>query len=190
MGSVTSSKDLLMLLLYAKGHRGEQCEPIVGRTRLVKMVFLFDKELRRTFNLDKVVPESVIPEFEPYHYGPFSAQVYTDAEFLVEMGFVSVRDTEEVDVLPEELDEYEHWQAGGTDQTDEPTIEEVFALTQLGGEFVSEGEAGVLSAEQWAALDRFKAVCTATPLRTFLRYIYTKYPDYTTRSKIREQVLG
>jgi hypothetical protein len=179
-----------MLLLYAKGHRDEICEPIVGRTRLVKMVFLFDREVRRTFNLDKIIPDSVIPQFEPYHYGPFSAQVYTDAEFLVDMGFVVVRDSEEGDLLAEEVDEYDYWQAGAGEVTDdEPTNEEVFSLTDLGREFVAVGEAGELSNDQWAALHRFKAVCTATPLRTFLRYVYTKYPDYTTESKIRDQVL-
>ena len=28
MAKISSSKDVLMLLLYAKGQRGEQCEPI------------------------------------------------------------------------------------------------------------------------------------------------------------------
>ena len=88
MDKVVSSKDFLMLLLYAKGHK-KQFEPIRGRTRIMKMVFLFDKEVRKKFNLDKVIPNNVLPDFTPYDYGPFSSKVFDDLEFLVELGFSS-----------------------------------------------------------------------------------------------------
>ena len=51
MSKIRNCKDLLMALLYAKGHTGKQCEPIIGKTRLMKMVFLFDEEIRPKFNL-------------------------------------------------------------------------------------------------------------------------------------------
>ena len=68
--------------------------------------------------------------------------------------------------------------------------EEEFWLSHIGREFVTEGEAGQLGEEQWQALDEFKRRCTGTPLRTLLRYVYTKYPKMTTESKIREQLLS
>lgn len=51
MTKIKSAKDLIMLLLYAKGHKGVEGEAVVGRTRLMKMIFLFDKEIRKQFNL-------------------------------------------------------------------------------------------------------------------------------------------
>jgi hypothetical protein len=192
MGKVSSSKDLIMLLLYARGHKGEACEPIRGRTRLMKMVFLFDKEIRRKFNLEKAIPDGAMPDFTPYDYGPFSAQVFGDVEFLIELGFVEVRRADDSEPLPEESLEYEYWQAGAGSDVDEegPTCPEEFSLTDLGRGFVEEGKAGVLTKEKWAVLDEFKARCTGASLRALLRYVYTKYPKWTTESKIRNEVLS
>ena len=39
MTKIKSAKDLIMLLLYAKGHKGVEGEAVVGRTRLMKMIF-------------------------------------------------------------------------------------------------------------------------------------------------------
>ena len=111
MGKITNCKDLLMTLLYAKGHTGRPCEPIIGKTRLMKMVFLFDKEIRSKFNLKKTIPITALPKFDSCDYGPFSSQVYEDLEFLVEMGLVDVVKVEDVELLEEEIQEYEYWQA-------------------------------------------------------------------------------
>ncbi len=191
MAKISSSKDVLMLLLYAKGQRGEQCEPIRGRTRLMKMVFLFDKEVRRKFNLEQQIPESVIPKFKPFDFGPFSADVFSDLEFLVELEFVKVSMLENAEVVPEEAQEYDYWQAG-TDPGDGsgPESEEEFSLTNVGREFVEEQIAPALTPEQWDVLEKFKARCTGTELRSLLHYVYSRYPDMITKSKIREAILG
>jgi uncharacterized protein YwgA len=191
MGKVTNSKDLLMLLLAAKGAHGEDFEAISGRTRIVKMVFLFDKEIRRTFQLDSIVPDDALPEFQAYHFGPFSSDVYTDLEFLVEMEFVSAIETGGEPAGPEEAEEYDYWQTVDEDTEDgsQGYPETVFSLTDIGREFVKEDQAGELSDAQWDALSRFKARCTSIPLRALLRYVYTKYPEYTSKSKIRGKVL-
>lgn len=191
MAKVSSSKDLLLLLLYARGHKNRVCEPVRGRTRLMKMIFLFDKEVRRRFNLEKAVPKDCLPDFSPYDFGPFSAKVFSDLEFLVELGFVDVRRTSDSATLEEEALEYEYWQAGSdaeVDDTAQPEEEE-FALSRIGRQFVEEGEAGELTPEQWRGLDEFKRRCTGTDLRTLLRYVYTKYPEMTTESKIRDELL-
>jgi len=179
-----------MLLLYAKGHKGQRCEPIRGRTRLMKMIFLFAKEMRPKFDLDKIILDNAIPSFTPYDYGPFSDRVFTDLEFLVELGFVRVTPIKDSEVLPEEASEYNYWQAGA-DPTADPEQrehEEEFSLASLGQEFVKDGRAGKLSPNQWAALDEFKARCTSAPLHALLRYVYAKYEDMTKRSKIRNHI--
>jgi len=192
MAKVTSSKDLLMHLLYAKGHTGKQCEPVRGRTRIMKMVFLFEKELSRKFNLDKAIAKEALPEFSAYDFGPFSSLVFSDLEFLVDMSFVSPRSVQDSRVVMEESMEYSYWQAGADDESEDagPQHEEDFSLTALGQQFVKEGHAGQLTIRQQEVLDEFKARCTSASLRALLRYVYTKYPDTTTKSRIRDEILA
>lgn len=192
MGKVTTSKDLIMLLLYAKGYSGEQCEPIRGRTRLMKMLFLFDKEIRHKFNLEKTIAKEALPDFSAYDFGPFSAQVFSDLEFLIDMQLVVPHEVSNTQVVMEEAIEYDYWRAGsGSDPDDAgPANEEEFSLTTWGRQFVESGNAGTLTKEQWNVLDEFKARCTRTSLRSLLKYVYTKYPETTTKSKIRDEILA
>ena len=192
MAKVSSCKDLLMLLLYAKGHGGLQAEPVKGRTRLMKMVFLFEKEVRAKFNLDKVISKEALPDFTPYDFGPFSPAVYSDLEFLVELGFVERQQSDDLEPLEEEALEYEYWQAGAASDASRESLQaqEEFVLSSIGKEFVQAGHAGRLSEAQWQVLDEFKARCTGTSLRALLRYVYTRYKDMTVKSKIREEILS
>jgi len=191
MGKVTNCKDFLMLLLYARGHTGKICEPIVGKTRLMKMVFLFEKEIRQKFNLEKIFPKDILPEFESHNFGPFSGQVYFDLEFLVEMGFVEVTCVGDTDLLEEEVKEYEYWRATrGPEEEEELQFPEKFSLTDIGVKFVKAGEAGNLSNSQWDALHEFKRRCTGIDLKSLLRYVYTKYPETTNKSVIRSKIIG
>jgi uncharacterized protein YwgA len=187
VGQISNSKDLLVLLFYAKGKTGQVCEPIIGRTRLMKMVFLFEKEIRHKLNLDKVIPEEVLPDFVAYDYGPFSEQVYNDLEFLVNMEFVNVTSLDD-ELLPDEEEEYGYWQAI-SDNEDKP-FREQFSLSPLGKKFVEEKLKSKLSDNQWNVLNEFKKRCTSTSLRYLLKYVYTRYPDKTKKSKIRDQLLG
>ncbi|MCD6394454.1 MAG: hypothetical protein J7M40_13215 [Planctomycetes bacterium] len=188
MGKIKSSKDLLMLLLYAKGKSGEACEVIAGRTRLMKMVFLFDEEIRKKFNLSEVISKKILPEFEAYDYGPFSAQVYDDLEFLVNMGFVDVNASGNKELLADEAEEYEYWQAISGDE-DRP-FQEQFTLTDVGRRFVEKKLKTELTDEQWQVLDEFKERVTSASLTALLKYVYARYPEKITKSKIRDQVLG
>ncbi|MDR4496342.1 MAG: hypothetical protein MRK02_00160 [Candidatus Scalindua sp.] len=189
---ITNSKDLILLLLYAKGYRSKQCEPIAGKTRLMKMIFLFDKELKKKFNLAKTISDDAFPDFTAYDYGPYSEQVYIDLEFLVDLNLVKVKKVKsEEDDMSAELLEYEYWQAGSgdIDTSDIDERMEVFSLTPNGRGFVEEELSG-LTDEQWEALDKFKSRCTGIPLKALLRYVYAKYRKLTTNSKIRDEILS
>jgi uncharacterized protein YwgA len=187
MGQIKSNKDLLMLLLYAKGKTGSICEPIVGKTRLVKMIFLFDKEIRKKFNLDKIIPDEIMPDFKACDFGPFSADVYKDLEFLVELGFIEVQPVDE-EMLPDEVGEYEYWQAISGD-SDRP-YQEKFLLTEIGKKFVEKKLLSEFQKQQLEVFDSFKERCTSTSLASLLKYVYSRYPEQTTHSKIRDKVLG
>ena len=191
MAKIASGKDLLMLLLYARGHRGQRCEPIRGRTRLMKMAFLFDKEVKQKLAHGRV-GEVDLPEFKAYSFGPFSAQVFRDLEFLVDAQFVAPSDVAGAAPPEEEVEEYRYWQAidGEQEDAEYPEQEQEFRLTALGREFVEGEFAATLSPEEWAVLDAFKARCTSAPLRSILRYVYTRYPETTRKSKIRDEILA
>jgi uncharacterized protein YwgA len=192
MAKITSTKDLIMLLLYAKGHRGKQCEPIYTRLRLVKMIFLFQKEIRAKFNLEKVIPDSVFPDFQPYNFGPFAEQIYVDLEFLVNLGFVKVRRLKSKEETTEEVLEYDYWQANAgisDDLEDRWNGTDEFSLMENGKSFVKEGKLGILTETQWDGLNKFKTRCTEIPLKTLLKYVYAKYPKMATNSKIRDELL-
>ena len=185
MGKINSSKDLLMVLLAAKGKKNQKYESIVGRTRIMKMVFLFEKEIRKKFN-EEIISESDLPDFKPYDYGPFSATVYEDLEFLVNMGFIEVKSSGTEEMLQDEIEEYEYWQTLSHDEY--RVFVEQFSLDDLGKRYVQSKIE--LSKSQWKTLAEFKKRCTITTLSSLLKYIYSRYPRYTKKSKIRDQVLS
>ncbi|MCP4653603.1 MAG: hypothetical protein GY858_09530 [Candidatus Omnitrophica bacterium] len=191
MAKITSTKDIIMLLLYAKGYKGQKNEPIRTRIRMVKMVFLFQKEIRAKFNLEKAIPDSAFPDFQPYDYGPFADQIYADLEFLVNLGFVNPRPSCSDKEAEEDMCEYEYWQvssgiAGGSDNERNNAVE--FSLTNNGLNFVKDGNLGNLTAEQWEGVHTFKCRCLEISLYALLRYVYTKYPKMATNSKIAERI--
>ena len=189
MAKKVETKDLIMLLLYAKGHTGKVREPIRGRTRLVKMIFLFKKELAKQFRKGLKISDSDLPKFGAHHFGPFSPVIYQDLEFLVDNGFARARPTGERPSA-DEAAEYQYWQMSSAGEEDDaPLVEDEYSLTDLGASFVEDGEAGPLSKEQQDTLDKFKARCTGASLHQLLKYVYTKYPETTTKSKIVNDIL-
>jgi uncharacterized protein YwgA len=193
MAKITNPKDLIMLLLYAPGTSGALCDPIEGQTRLMKMIFLFKKELSRRFNLDQVIDDKAFPDFEAYDYGPYSASVYCDLEFLVNLNFVEVVLAGEPEILEEERQEFDYWSAtkNEDEDLDAQYLGRQFRLTELGKKFVEKKlveEKGVTQ-EQLKVLGDFKKRCCESSLRSLLRYVYTRYEDMTEKSKIKHEVL-
>lgn len=75
-----------MALMYAGGK-----EPVEGRTRLQKMVFLVQQRMNSDRNVSL---ESDDYEFIPYDYGPFSKELYDDLDSLVDRHMVEDREEE------------------------------------------------------------------------------------------------
>lgn len=189
------SKDLLMLLLYVPGAMRERAEPIQGRTLLQKIVFLFRKEILPHWSKDEAMTQEDIPLFEPDRFGPFSKGVLDDIEFLVNLGFVDKQLISEA-ATAEEASEYEDWsvdsRAAGHSETPglEEYARETFVLSELGRRFVEERLLGRLSSSQLSSLEMLKRNCTRASLQDVLHYVYTKYPEYTSASQIRDKVLS
>lgn len=79
-----SRTDMLLLLLYAPGPSGDKCEPIRGKTRLQKEVFLTQKSLREV-GIFTYYP------FRPYKIGPYSRELYDDIEWMEYEGVLETR---------------------------------------------------------------------------------------------------
>jgi len=75
--------DMLLLLLYASGPSGRKCEPIRGKTRLQKEIFLTQKELRKAGIFTYY-------SFRPYKLGPYSEELYDDIEYMEYEGVLEV----------------------------------------------------------------------------------------------------
>lgn len=193
---IDNRKDILLLMLYAPGRSGRLNEPIAGRTRLVKMMFLFKKEALEHFRRGTAINESNFYSFFPWNFGPFSREVYDDLTFFILRGFIAEQATEE-EPLPESQAEWERWLAVSASGSD-PDIgghgidefqEQEFYLTERGEKFAAALHDS-LSSRQQTLLKEFKSKLTATPLRAILKYVYEEYEEQTTRSQIKDQVLG
>lgn len=186
-------KDQIMLFLAAKDGAGRDYAPIRGRTRLMKMMFIFQKEFLKKFTSNKNLIEIELPDFHAYDYGPFASEVYEALEWLVNMKFVEVL-PEQVALsdMETERKELEYWMITSNDGDERRRFGgDVFELSEQGKKFVTAmvPKWGVKE-EQWDFLDDFKKRCTETSLSSLLRYVYVNYPEMTEKSKIRHEILN
>lgn len=188
---VDNRKDIMLLLLYAPGKKQVVNEPITGRTRLVKMLFLFRKEVLREFKKGTKIAEDEFYEFFPWNFGPFSVDVYDDITFFLLCGFIEASNSSD-EILPESANEISEWESrigADYDDTTNEFVEEEFRLTEKGMEF-SESLWQTLSNNQKNLLTTFKSKVSNVSLRALVRYVYEVYPDTAERSQIKDKVLG
>jgi uncharacterized protein YwgA len=185
---ITSRRDVLLLLLYAPGKTNVVNEPISGRTRLVKMLFLFKQEVLPEFRAGTDISEENFYQFFPWDFGPFSSQVYDDISFFQLRGFIETTASAEESV-PEAVAEWEKWRESTEIGNDVDVYEEeTFRLTELGVAF-SQRMFDRLTEAQRKLLVTFKKRLGSAPLRALLRYVYQTYPDDAAKSKIASEVL-
>lgn len=191
MAHIDNRKDFLLILLYSPGVRDQPNEPIVGRTRFVKALFLFKAEVLSHFKKSTHIDEEKFYEFFNWNFGPFSSQVYDDLNFFMLRGFIRAKKSSET-LLAESAEEWAKWQndVGLDGQEDVSEYdEEEFLLTEKGVQF-AKSLYETLSDNQKQLLREFKKRINNASLRAILKYVYTKYPDTISESVIREKVLG
>lgn len=189
---INNRKDILLLLLYSPGKTDRVNEPIIGRTRIVKMIFLFKEEAFEIFKKGIDINEENFYIFFPWDFGPFSKEVYDDLTFFIYRKFIDQKDAEE-EALPESAAEWENWLTLSSPDSSEENLyeydEQIFSLSKKGEEFARRLY-DQLSTEQKRLLKEFKARTIKVPLRALLKYVYENYENMTSKSKIREEVLG
>jgi hypothetical protein len=185
--------DILLLFLFVDNQ-----SPIVGRTRLQKMVYVFEKELKKKYSFDKSAKEdkNLSFNFEAYNYGPFSKEVFDLMEFFVNIEAVKVEyrtdDIEEaVDSIDDQIIFNDDMQAGVGRIEDDESLpgDPIYRITDKGISFVKDKLLGILSKEQIKAISDLKVAFSKYSLNQILKYVYSKYPDMTRNSLIRDAVL-
>ena len=192
---INNRKDILLLLLYSPGVTEQINEPINGRTRILKILFIFKKEVLKYFKKNTDINDDNFYEYFPWNFGPFSSQVYDDITFFLLRGFISTRYTNE-EALPEAASEEKHWQfisgiqSSNIQEGYQEFTEEEFLLTDKGKEFTKENLYDYLSVSQKALLRNFKNKLNSASLRAILHYVYKKYPEMSQNSQIKTSIVG
>ncbi len=180
--SIEDSMDLLILLLFSPGKRGES-EPIEGITRLQKLMFL----LQQGKGPKELVRLAKEYEYEPYKMGPYSSQLGKDIEELKSAGLLGTERLEYL--LPDDGAESERGSA--TDDVMDRGLKKVaslrFRLTRFGQE-VADDLWKTMDHAQQAELKEFKRFFNSISLRQLLIFVYEKYPKYTSNSTIKNQL--
>jgi len=191
MSNNLTGKKLLLILLYAPTEAEKRNIPVAGRTRLMKMIFLFEKEIWSEFKKDKSFEELDNFDFEAWHYGPFSKKILNDLEFLINQKYIEIATSKNVPIQAE-LAEYEYWVENLTEFQEREYDEEAFRLTKDKGIPMAEKIWNNLSKGQKKLLVEFKKVLNRAPLDRILEYVYKKYKKegYTDKSLIRERYLS
>jgi uncharacterized protein len=172
--------DLILLLLAAETRDPDARFKCEGITRLEKLLFLLEKET----DIATEISEGFA--FEPYHFGPYSKEVYDAVDFLEALRLL----TETRVDASSGLDIEEEIQV-----LDESDLNEdgEYILRRLelskDGKDIARILSQQLSPKGKKAMSDIKERYGSMPLRQLLRYVYSSYPDYAEKSKIRDSVL-
>jgi hypothetical protein len=205
--TVSVRKLAILALLAAQDSRGRSAQPIYGVTRLQKLLFLVQSRLGRVSGARQL---NVDFAFVPEKFGPADLDVYPDLEFLEALGHVIRRpndedllgDTGTAPSLPE-LGEaalsYEYLMGDETDAGDLALAEhraERFQITDRGlralGRILESLDARGRPVAELVVdqCGQVRAEFGDWPLARLLRYVYSNFPEMTTRSEIKDRVLG
>jgi hypothetical protein len=208
MARVSIRKLAVLALLAAQDDKGKPAQPIVGITRLQKLLFLTWVRLPKTSANREI---DVDFAFSPERYGPADVRLYPDLDFLVTLGHVArshsgsleqflgagaALATEEATEAALTFSYLMDSERDGADLAAAENAEEAFAITPLGLRLLRHLVSDVqkkdraLAESVIGAANEVRSKYGAWPLARLLKYVYSEYPEMTTASEIRERVLG
>lgn len=190
------SKYNLALLLIGLGSKLNIANGLGGMTRLQKYLFLLEKE-------SGLILTEAGYNFIPYKAGPYASELYDDLELLENLGMIRSEITAEAtDEESTEIGEYsfedlmgdqsvesngEYYDGFGSSDAYE---ERRFTLTQTGRQKVEE----LIQSKKYEpiinAIRKLKSKFKSYSLQDILYYVYTKYPEMTIESEIKNKVLS
>lgn len=178
-----SKRNILLLMLGTGKDETNIANGINGITRLQKFLFLLENE-------DYIIKVREKYEFEAYKAGPYSPTLYDDLEFLENLELIE-SETSGVATEEEEADMDVTFEELMDDEIKTPDLydEKRYSLTKEGFEKVK----SLLESEEYKpivdGIRKIKSKFGNYSLDDLLYYVYTKYPDMTTESEIKDQVL-
>lgn len=175
---INSGLDILLALLYAKGTSGKYNEHIKGLTKLIKFLFLLEKESEFSSFIQKNY------NFDAYDYGPFTSELHDDLEVLHAKNIIEIK-CEEKESKPESFD---YNLLAELDENDKSCMHN-YRLTNK-GEKLGKAIFEALNEKQQKDLITFKSIYNGMNLFELLNLVYSKYPDMTTKSLIKKQILN
>ena len=183
-----SGADYLLLLLYLNDKK-----PIYGAIRLTKMMFLFKEEISKALK-NKGLESTNMPEFIAYNFGPFSKDVYEQIELFKNIGFIDVCNIN----AEEDMAEADDWEeqafidemAEQDDDLNKDGKYYKYRIAPIGASFVEKELLNNLTEEHIKLLKAFKNKVTSLTPKKILKYVYSRYPEYTENSIIKHEVLG
>ena len=185
--AIDNRRDILLLLLYSPGRSEEFNQPIAGRTKLVKMLFLFMEEALKDFRRGTEITKENFYTFFPWDFGPFSSEIYDDLQFFELRNFICT-DVSDEETIPESAAEWTLWLSSSNPDSENDHYseyrEEKFWLTEKGCHFVRSNLYSDLKNSQTKLLKEFRSRIESVPLRALLKYVYERYPSQTTKSRI------
>lgn len=170
--------DAIVLLLGAPTVVPSLRDRLEGITRLEKLIFLLERETP----LSKQLTEPT--EFRSHNFGPFSAKVYQGIDTL--SAYRLIEDSAD----PSDSTE-DYWELETVigEEPPDPYATRKFSLTDRGRKYY-QALISELPQSTERTLTRFKEQFGAMPLRQLVRYVYQRYPEYTDKSLIRDDILG
>jgi len=181
---IRNKTELILALLYA-GERPSQFTPVIGITRLEKLLFL----LKTDEGFLAKAPEEDNLNFVPFRMGPWTNEIYDEVDFLESLGLLKKQSQKKrtpADAVHDDelfsdmiLDKYQNTATIADEET------EIFTLSEEGKKKTSEIWAR-LSVEEKQRIMSVKHRFNNMNLKQFLRYVYKKYPEYTTASEIKD----
>ncbi|GAA5230108.1 hypothetical protein [Arthrobacter cryoconiti] len=183
MGNPIEIDDAIVLLLGTATH-GATSGEIRGITRLEKLIFLLERE---TSSKDWLQQDA---GFEAYNFGPFSQKIYQAVDTLAAAQLIE----DSSSLAPDTMDSWEEREvigpnSGSPGDRINPYTTRDFHLTERGWRYFNALKQE-LTPEAMVELQNFKRQFAFLPLRQLIRYVYSRYEEFTTKSLIRDEVLG
>lgn len=187
-----NGRDLLLSFLYSPGLEERVNEKIIGRTKIQKMMFLFEEQLYPNFFQESL--QIALPGFNPYYFGPFSKELYDYLSFFLSIGMIKAEDTS---IPLSKADSIENFDL----ENDSPDVtfevdcdnsdkyEREYFLSDIGVRYVEENIWNKFSHIQKLKLKEFKSKINQLSLDSLLSYVYNKYPEQTINSIIAKKYL-
>jgi len=169
--------DAIVLLVGAPG--ADRPGYLEGVTRLEKLVFLLERETPVRDWLTETA------DFRSWRFGPFSSKVYQAADTLAAAEII--RDSASSARTSE--DTWESLSALMDSEDIDPFTTRTFELTDDRGKRYYRALIDELPPDAEEILSDFKQKFARLPLRQLVRYVYERYPQFTDKSEIRDQVL-